>query len=530
MEFKQSRKIPWRQGLRHARLPRLIPVFLCLISLATTPAVPARATETSPSRPAPHWLVIGDSYTSGEGTAGTTQLKSQWGQDCARATGMLNEKKQSDAKAWAITALETLVDTRRDVAFSRPDFVACTGAITDDVYRQIDEARSAETADLSGGDPDNAKSERTVNSLLDQWDLITLSMGGNNVGFAEIAEGCIDMVGGSVPTSDLPFSYLWDNPWFGGCDQSLDDLKKRADTVAGASSGKLERGTLPLWSETGQSLYLFLGSRVRPGGHVVVIGYPQGLEDLHRITGSTSLSRLKSSMLLQDTNCQGVSDRDIDTLRSFTTYLNSSIESAVSKADAYWSTRGVHFHFVDVATKVYETERGRHAQCTGEPWINGITTSLSDGDWRPGRSFHPTQKGHTESGRYIAQQIQSFDFSDAPTEDVRVGGFRAHGTECMFGASIVMCSVWNPGWAVSHPPSRYQGGTPIESAPMGQVTLARSGTTVSYEVGQLGAVPNLADGSSLQSGEVRCFVRSQGVTCLNGKHGFFVSEQELNTF
>lgn len=148
---------------------------------------------------------------------------------------MLNDRKASDAKAWAIVALETLVETRRDVAFSRPDFVACTGAITDDVAEQIAEAKSARRPGLSGGDPDNMAWIAALPDP-DQWDLVTLSLGGNNVGFASIAKGCLDMVSSAVPSAAAPGSLLWNNPYWGGCDQSLEELTKRADVLSGEAT------------------------------------------------------------------------------------------------------------------------------------------------------------------------------------------------------------------------------------------------------------------------------------------------------
>ena len=63
------------------------------------------------------------------------------------------------------------------------------------------------------------------------------------------------------------------------------------------------------------------------------------------------------------------------------------------------------FTYADLENNVYESPNGRHALCSGDPWLNGITTGVSAGDVRIDRSFHPKQLGHQAAGDYLASLV-----------------------------------------------------------------------------------------------------------------------------
>ena len=88
-----------------------------------------------PSGPQRAWLALGDSYSSGEGIPGTEPGRTAQGRDCARATG-----SRTNAKAWSVGAYE---EVGKRLGFDRIAFVACTGAITDEIESQIDEAATS---------------------------------------------------------------------------------------------------------------------------------------------------------------------------------------------------------------------------------------------------------------------------------------------------------------------------------------------------------------------------------------------------
>lgn len=279
-----------------------------------------------------------------------------------------------------------------EAKLSKWAFEPCTGAISPDVAQQLTDAASTSGAPKA--------------------DVVTLSMGGNDIFFADVIKGCIDV------------GVSWDaiNP---GCDQSEQDLKRRVDMLAAATTrvdGEYQGVTLPL-------LYDEIGKQVRPGGSVVVLGYPQIVEETGRWDG------WRRNLLH---HCEGVEDYDVSMLRSVAGYLNFQIALAVKAADERWASKGVRFHWRDIATGVYETGDAadqRHALCSAQPWINGQTTGVGSGDWQFERSFHPMQEGHTETGNWLAGWMRTdLDFASmgpppAPrsvmksgrTDDCRIG-------------------------------------------------------------------------------------------------------------
>jgi hypothetical protein len=239
-------------------------------------------------------------------------------------------------------------------------FVACTGATTDEIAAQIGEAQ--------------ARKHRTT------WDLVTLSIAGNDIGFADVLKACLDVNGWG--TFDL-------TP---GCDASEQDLRSAVDGL---------RSTL-------QRTYDLIASKVRSGGDVVVLGYP------HLVEEEARWDRWRRGVLA---NCEGIESYDVGMLRSVTGYLNQQIAAAVDAADERHADDGVRFHFLDISQDPYEFSTkatDRHALCSPVPWLNGVSSSISSGDFRIGRSFHPMQVGHDNTARVLARFLREHvTFDDA---------------------------------------------------------------------------------------------------------------------
>lgn len=118
-------------------MSRLLTVVVAVVTVLGVLAVsPAAAQETGERS----WLALGDSYSSGEGIPGTTPADrdgpgggpNTQGRDCRRATG-----EGTDATAWAVGAFNEVAE---GMGLANMDFVACTGAITDESASQIGEA------------------------------------------------------------------------------------------------------------------------------------------------------------------------------------------------------------------------------------------------------------------------------------------------------------------------------------------------------------------------------------------------------
>lgn len=325
--------------------------FAVLVTMVTmvTAVAPAEA-QSEPLT----WWALGDSYSSGEGIPGT-ESPATGAAECARASG-----NNTNAKAWAVVARETLAEPR----ISSWAFTPCTGAVSSDVAGQMTEAA--------------AKSGK------EQADIVTLSMGGNDILFADVIEGCLDV---AVSWQSL----------IPGCDVSEAVVRRRIDMLVGRTQpekGQYTGITLP-------NLYDLIASKVRPGGAVVVLGYPQLVEETARWDG------WRRNLVVQ---CESVQMFDIAMLRSVAGYLNEQIALAVQAADKRWETRGVRFHWRDIATGVYETgdeSNQRHALCSVDPWINGLTVGVTSGDLRYKRSFHPKQIGHSTTGTWLGNWMRT---------------------------------------------------------------------------------------------------------------------------
>ena len=309
------------------------------------------------------WLALGDSYSSGEGIPGAAPGPGLVGGDCRRANG-----DSSPARAYPVVAYETLRASDPRYDYERPFFVACTGAITDDIRAQLAEMTATVPADLR------------------RWDVVSLSAGGNNIRFKEILVGCVDL-----------------NSLFGafdlspGCDISEQRLRERVDMLTGRRPIDPENFTgrvnLP-------DLYDEIARYVAPGGHVVVVGYPQIVEEpsLWSHDGAT---------------CDGLWRDDVRMLRSVTGYLNEQIGRAVLEANERHRDDGVEFYFEDIS-QIYEPSNdptARHGLCAeGAEWLNGMSVEFRFGLPRVAGSFHPKQLGHDATGLYIAAGLMSRDF------------------------------------------------------------------------------------------------------------------------
>lgn len=311
---------------------------------------PANAAQATPLV----WWALGDSYSSGEGIPGTEPPQAG-AKDCSRASGV-----NTGAKAWGVVAREKLAEPR----IKSWAFVPCTGATSNDIAGQIGEAKTASKADKA--------------------DIVTLSMGGNDIGFAEVIEGCIDA------KTVWVFQDI-------GCDVAESTLRSRIEMLVGNRdpvAGEYSGVTLP-------AMYDLIATKVRTGGAVVVLGYPQLVEEVARWDGW----RRDFSP-----NCEGVQSDDVAMLRSVAGYLNQQIALAVQAADKRWSGKGVRFIWRDIATGVYEKGDAvdqRHGLCGQNPWINGITTGWRSGDAQHERSFHPKQEGHTATGEWLARWMRT---------------------------------------------------------------------------------------------------------------------------
>lgn len=186
------------------------------------------------------------------------------------------------------------------------DFAACSGATTSQVLDSQLGGLNASTA------------------------LVTVSAGGDNVGFANVLQTCAE--------------YGWIDFW--GYDPCQSAINSGEASIANGLAQSL------------QVLYSTIAARA-PGARVDVVGYPALFDpngDVCPFGGSLFITQNEALQLNQGAN-----------------QMDAVIQA---EAAAYG------FHFVDPRPAF-----ASHAVCTSNPWINGVTYPTSN-------SFHPDAAGY----------------------------------------------------------------------------------------------------------------------------------------
>lgn len=247
------------------------------------------------------YLALGDSFSSGEGTA---DIEPACGRGPAAYPHLVADH------------LETLE------GLGRLEIHACTGARVADVDGQL-EAVAGE-----------------------RFGLITLTVGGNDVGFSEVLLDCAgldDLVGLFGPSDENAPSETEERA--GRCDVQPDELEERLAAVVPALTSLYRR---------------IVDDHLTDDGLLVVLGYPD-------LFGAPPGGRR---------TCDGFSVADIDQLRGTTEHLDDTLARVVADVDraSYMS-----------ALEAFEG----HGRCGDDPWIRGHALRP-----RVKSSFHPDETGH----------------------------------------------------------------------------------------------------------------------------------------
>ncbi|MCO5318556.1 MAG: SGNH/GDSL hydrolase family protein [Microthrixaceae bacterium] len=270
------------------------------------------------------YAAIGDSYSSGEGTRDS-------GDECGRSPAaypeLLAEQLRSEGR------LEAASESTEQ---SGPAFVfvACSGAEIPDVESQLD-------------------------ALGDQrFDLVTLTVGGNDVGFLDTL---IDCVG-----ADDVIGALLDR-----------DIGRALERGCSFDETELEQRTGPLAEGLDELYERIVGEHLADDGRLVVLGYPQLFEDPSDWSAA------------EGDSCDGFAKADAQLLRAAAEKLNATIRETAEGTE--------RVVFVDQVPAF-----DGHGRCSEEPWINGF-------EIRPRvlASFHPDESGHEASARAVSETIES---------------------------------------------------------------------------------------------------------------------------
>lgn len=344
--------------------------------VALTLALPAVATSThtfaaTPSRVTPQgtisWQSTGDSYSSGEGAYRNVGA-------CAQAD-----------QAYGPQSANALRDRGWD--FGSVTFTACSGHLVEDYFNS--------RAD-SGGKDSLWDWGRKGQGGPDKVDVITMSFGGNDIGFDDVMLDCLDVPNRWSDVTGLAPS---------GCDTSESDIAARMDYLLDPSdracSGSRRTGTdgfdckLNLGERRGSIIdfyYDLVTQRLTDRGQLYVVGYPRIFASVDQWPGWIK------------TYCQGVSRGDTEKLGRNAEHFNAKLVEAVSRVNEALGAERVHF--VD---RLAAFGDGKHELCgTNEDWLNGVAVDRDDGlGIRYQTSFHPNLAGHQGTADILTQLVES---------------------------------------------------------------------------------------------------------------------------
>lgn len=279
-----------------------------------------------------YYVAAGDSYSSGVGT---------FNYDSASGNCLRSEDSYAPYVG-------------DQLAIGEPFFVACSGA---------------QTADFYGQNP-NSGEARQLNALTDKTRYVTLTIGGNDAGFAGVMDRCVHRPGHTG--------------WGCASDTSVaNGLTQRINTLAGVSSASApdNRQITDL-----QQVYEDIAADA-PHAKIYVGGYPRlfGNDQADYVTNASAPGGAQCIVTTGGT----VSYDDAQWLNQKANDLNGVIQDAVDAAQ----NAGVDITYVPAALF------SSHALCdSSDPWINEV---IMNGTNPQPESMHPTSEGY-QNGYGIA--------------------------------------------------------------------------------------------------------------------------------
>ncbi|POM23908.1 Lipase 1 precursor [Actinomadura rubteroloni] len=259
------------------------------------------------------YAALGDSYSAGVGAETTV----------ADQNSLARCHRTSNAYYHAVAGA---------FRFASAGFFACSGATVRDVLH----GRFGEPPQI-----DRVHADTT---------LVTLSVGGNDIGFSRIIAACVVKL-----------------PWSGSCTDQGGDIAKRMATL---------RQTLPdLLDQI---------ARRAPRARILIMGYPRAFSEVNGAVGD-NISVSEQQWLNAETH-------DLDAL------IKQAAAEADDRIDAADGAGSVEY--VDAYSAFAGHEAG-----SGDPYMNGLAVNLAALEAEP-RSFHPTVRGQQALGALFVDQVK----------------------------------------------------------------------------------------------------------------------------
>lgn len=309
------------------------------------------------------WQSAGDSYSSGEGVAGNKG-------PCAQSNDAYGPRtvRQLEADGWT---------------FASTSFTACTGHLAEQLFGKVDGKQTLWEWGQEQGAPE-------------KLDVIAMSFGGNDIGFADLLLDCLAQTGVGLGSWVLTkVSLHLPN----GCDTPKDTLSQYVDWLLDPTQACSDTPRpsyecdLDLGDRRGSIVDLYadiVAKRLTPTGQLYVVGYPQ-------LFAPTDEWPWWSQAM-----CSGVSRGAAQKITAVAHHLDEKLKEAVQRANQGLPTDRVFF--VDRLSLYAD---GSHDLCgSGEDWLNGLAVSRGDGTLRLQSSFHPNAAGHSQTANLLEAVVQ----------------------------------------------------------------------------------------------------------------------------
>ncbi len=281
----------------------------------------------------------GDSFASGEGI-----FSYDPNTDVTNKDNTKNECHRSGSSYQA----QVFATAQSKGAFAGQQYTtqACSGAIVDDLSQNNHNGNEGEGPQMYQT-PQPPDTTDPFDNIPQDASLITLSMGGNDIGFAEVVKGCV--------TEGL---------MGGGCEDS-DTLRNGMNQVYGTadSPGTLEQQLAKVKKE-------------HPDARIILVGYPPLFaEQGHMKKGPIT------TMSLEEQKWANQMARE----------LNASGKAMADRLGIEWLD----------PTPAYVGPGYDHRAGSSDPYINGLV------GWGDSESFHPNQKGHDATAGLLWELVQN---------------------------------------------------------------------------------------------------------------------------
>ena len=319
--------------------------------------------QKAPALSGSQYVALGDSYASGEGSFSYLHSSNTSSDRCHRAT---------DGYAEQLAAQFSL----------SLGFAACSGDIINDLYQSNSVTAELSTSPSAGYSREKAQ----LSELGPDTQLVTLSVGGNDLGFADALKDCIsgalsngsyDCQSRDQTSAEQNLSYLV-NGRPDGCMAYLPFANPGNDTDGFcAAEPSLEQ------------VYTDI-TELAPNAAIYVVGYPHLFGTTFNKKGVCHVG----GVIGINYTIQG---SDVEWMNSETDNVDQDIQTAVNEAA---TATGHSITFVDPRS----TFAGHGVCDSGDQWINGLKLGVSTSPPKA-ESFHPNVTGQQMLTNLISQTI-----------------------------------------------------------------------------------------------------------------------------